>query len=258
MEMSVFYFSVKLVSAIYILHKVWAIIFGPVSYDFWDRLLRHARRIRVGLWRKRKKRMVEKAGKNSGKTFVGDSRGSAVKDGTYSPVRVDNDTDDDVIGKTNIVYLEDPDMARKIPVRTMELEKVAIDQDEEINLDDVENGIGSGNGLTESDRQDLMASEESIPDPEFSKPLTFEELNNVAEVLMSATDDRKNIQVAAETLYRLQDTDLFGFFSTEISTTAQVEKLLKEHLDSSGRLLSETEVSKRNSKRNVIDWNKYM
>ena len=45
MEMSVFYFSVKLVSAIYILHKVWAIIFCPVSYDFWDRLLRHARRI---------------------------------------------------------------------------------------------------------------------------------------------------------------------------------------------------------------------
>lgn len=117
-----------------------------------------------------------------------------------------------MIGKTNIVYLEDPDMARRIPVRTMELEKVAIDQDEEINPDDVENGIGSGNGLTESDRQDLMASEESIPDPEFSKPLTFEELNNVAEVLMSATDDRKNIQAAAETLYRLQDTDLFGFF----------------------------------------------
>lgn len=112
--------------------------------------------------------------------------------------------------------------------------------------------------MTESDRQDLMASEESIPDPEFSKPLTFEELSNVAEVLMSATEDRKNIQAAAETLYRLQDTDLFGFFSTEISTTAQVEKLLKEHLDSSGRLLSETEVSKRNSKRNVIDWNKYM
>lgn len=117
--------------------------------------------------------MVEKAGKNSGKTFVGDSQGSAVKDGTYSPVRADNDTDDDVIGKTNIVYLEDPDMARKIPVRTMELEKVAIDQDEEINSDDVENRITSGNGLTESDRQDLMASEESIPDPEFSKPLTL-------------------------------------------------------------------------------------
>lgn len=171
---------------------------------------------------------------------------------------MDNDTDDDVIGKTNIVYLEDPDMARKIPVRTMELEKVAIDQDEEINSDDVENRITSGNGLTESDRQDLMASEESIPDPEFSKPLTFEELSNVAEVLMSATEDRKNIQAAAETLYHLQDTDLFGFFSTEISTTAQVEKLLKEHLDSSGRLLSETEVSKRNSKKNVIDWNKYM
>lgn len=258
MEMSVFYFSVKLVSAIYILHKVWAIIFCPVSYDFWDRLLRHARRIRVGLWRKRKKRMVEKAGKNSGKTFAGDSRGTTVKDGTGSPVRVDNDTDDDVIGKTNIVYLEDPDMARRIPVRTMELEKVAIDQDEEINPDDVENGIGSGNGLTESDMQDLMFPGYAIPDSEFSKPLTFEELDNVAEVLMAATDDRKNIQAAAETLYRLQDTDLFGFFATEISTMAQVEKLLKEHLDSSGRLLPETEVSKQPSKRNVIDWNKYM
>ena len=206
---------------------------------------------------------TEKAhGGESGKEFRENlcrrQSGFGCKGWYISPVRADNDTDDDVIGKTNIVYLEDPDMARKIPVRTMELEKVAIDQDEEINSDDVENRITSGNGLTESDRQDLMASEESIPDPEFSKPLTFEELSNVAEVLMSATEDRKNIQAAAETLYRLQDTDLFGFFSTEISTTAQVEKLLKEHLDSSGRLLSETEVSKRNSKRNVIDWNKYM
>lgn len=104
MGMSVIYFSVKLVSAIYILHKVWAIIFCHGSYDFWDRLLRHARRIRVGLWRERKKRMVEKAGKNSRKTFVGDSQDATVKDGTDSPVRADNDTDDDMIGKTNIVY----------------------------------------------------------------------------------------------------------------------------------------------------------
>ena len=257
MEMSAIYFSVKLVSAIYILHKLWAIIFSRMSHEFWDRPLRRARLMRVELWRKRKKRMEKKAREKSRKIHVGGNLDFTAQNDKNRPARMDNDTDD-VIGKTNIVYLEDPDMARRIPACTMELEKVGIDRDEEINPDDVESCISSGNGLTELDMQDLMSPGDAMPDPEFSKPLTFEELDNVAEVLMSATDDRKNIQAAAETLYWLQDTDLFGFFATEISTTAQVEKLLKEHLDSSGRLLSETEVSKQPSKRNVIDWNKYM
>ena len=45
--------------------------------------------------------------------------------------------------------------------------------------------------------------------------------------LFRGTDDRKKIRNAAETLYQLQDTDLFRFFSTELSTQSQLEKLLR-------------------------------
>ena len=32
-----------------------------------------------------------------------------------------------------------------------------------------------------------------VPDPDFSRALTFEELDNVADVLISGTDDRKKM-----------------------------------------------------------------
>ena len=82
-------------------------------------------------------------------------------------------------------------------------------------------------GLTESEKRELMSNDGCVPDPDFSRALTFEELNNVADVLISGTDDRKKIRNAAETLYQLQDTDLFRFFfnrteySKPIGKTAQ-------------------------------------
>ena len=76
--------------------------------------------------------------------------------------------------------------------------------------------------------------------------------NNVADVLISGTDDRKKIRNAAETLYQLQDTDLFSFFSTELSTQSQLEKLLKENMPNG------KETSKQSLEQIGIDWNKYM
>ncbi|WP_260301007.1 DUF4122 domain-containing protein [Phocaeicola vulgatus] len=107
-------------------------------------------------------------------------------------------------------------------------------------------------GLTESEKRELMSNDGCVPDPDFSRALTFEELNNVADVLISGTDDRKKIRNAAETLYQLQDTDLFSFFSTELSTQSQLEKLLKENMPNG------KETSKQSLEQIGIDWNKYM
>ena len=120
MEMSAIYFSVKLVSAIYILHKLWAIIFSRMSHEFWDRPLRRARLMRVELWRKRKKRMEKKAREKSRKIHVGGNLDFTAQNDKNRPARMDSDTED-VIGKTNIVYLEDPDMARRIPAEELRL-----------------------------------------------------------------------------------------------------------------------------------------
>ena len=36
METTLIYFSVKVLSATYILYKVWMFIFSPKVYNFWD------------------------------------------------------------------------------------------------------------------------------------------------------------------------------------------------------------------------------
>lgn len=63
METTLIYFSVKVLSATYILYKVWMFIFSPKVYNFWDSQLRHMRIARIRLWKSRKKRMAEKARK---------------------------------------------------------------------------------------------------------------------------------------------------------------------------------------------------
>ena len=158
----------------------------------------------------------------------------------------------EVIGKTKIVYLEDPEVARKTPTRSEPMKKEPIEEDKDINTDDVIDDFTPKKGLTESEKRELMSNDGCVPDPDFSRALTFEELNNVADVLISGTDDRKKIRNAAETLYQLQDTDLFSFFSTELSTQSQLEKLLKENMPNG------KETSKQSLEQIGIDWNKYM
>ena len=166
--------------------------------------------------------------------------------------------DNDVIGKTKIVYLEDPEVARKTPTRSEPLKKGPIEEDEDINPDDVMDDSVPQKGLTEAERQELLSNNEAIPDPDFSKALSFDELNNVADVLLSGTDNKKKIQNAVETLYHLQDTDLFKFFSTELSTQNQLEKLLKENLNPTQEESNGKDMAQQSVEQAGIDWNKYM
>ena len=262
METTAIYFSVKVLSATYILYKIWMFIFSQKVYEFWDRQHRYMRIARARLWKFRKKRMVEKARKVRHRVSLkkadewiakAESERKEIKHEEKTEIpQIPSIEDNDVIGKTKIVYLEDPEVARKTPTRSEPLKKEPIDEDEDINPDDVKDDSVPQKGLTEAERQELMANNEAIPDPDFSKALTFEELNNVADVLISGTDDRKKIRNAAETLYQLQDTDLFRFFSTELSTQSQLEKLLKENMPNG------KETSKQSLEQIGIDWNKYM
>lgn len=268
MGTTVIYFSVKVLSATYILYKIWMLIFSPKVYEFWDRMYRHMRILRVRLWKSRKKRIAEKARKaryrarrSKADDRVAEARKKAGKAGNEKKTEMAPEPpgeDNEVIGKTKIVYLEDPEVVRKTPTRSEPMNKEPIEEDEDVNPDDVEDGFTTQKGLTESEKQELMSNDESIPDPDFSRSLTFEELNNVADVLMSGTDDKGKIQSAVETLYNLQDTDLFKFFATELSTQAQVEKLLKENLSSDNRLPATAGGTKNSAKQDNIDWNKYM
>lgn len=298
MTTTIFYLSVKAVSATYILYKVWNMIFSQRMYDFWNMLHNWARIARIRLWKYRKKRMEEKARKDRRKARMQrpmlqkvQSEEQAFQPSSYSDLEAQaiveelakrfEDTSQDetlmspveekpkpkpkpkikpmvfddpneVMGKSNIIYYEDPEVARKTPTRSIELKQVELPVDEDVNPEDVEDNFVPQKRLSQEDMKELMSSE-SIPDPEFSGACTFEELGNVADVLLNRTTDKEKIMDAAETLYKLQDSDIYHFYTTSISTEKQVDRLLKDNLDGAGRRLNGMQ-----SERIAVDWNKFM
>lgn len=298
MTTTIFYLSVKAVSATYILYKVWNMIFSQRMYDFWNMLHNWARIARIRLWKYRKKRMEEKARKDKRKARMQrpmlqkvQSEEQAFQPSSYSDLEAQaiveelakrfEDTSQDetlmspveekpkpkpkpkikpmvfddpneVMGKSNIIYYEDPEVARKTPTRSIELKQVELPVDEDVNPEDVEDNFVPQKRLSQEDMKELMSSE-SIPDPEFSGACTFEELGNVADVLLNRTTDKEKIMDAAETLYKLQDSDIYHFYTTSISTEKQVDRLLKDNLDDAGRRLNGMQ-----SERIAVDWNKFM
>lgn len=162
------------------------------------------------------------------------------------------DDPNEVMGKSNIIYYEDPEVARKTPTRSIDLKQIELPVDEDVNPEDVEDNFVPQKRLSQEDMKALMSSE-SIPDPEFSGACTFEELGNVADVLLNRTTDKEKIMDAAETLYKLQDSDIYHFYTTSISTEKQVDRLLKDNLDGAGRRLNGKQLE-----RTEIDWNKFM
>jgi hypothetical protein len=291
---TILYISVKTVSVVFILYKVWNMIFSKRMENLWDMLHNWARIARIRLWKYRKKRMAEKARRARRKAIMQKTllpkEQSVDKTSQQAPLSTSEITamlekvaqrfedghedeplqlpveeklkpkikpvvfDDlnEVMGKSNIIYYEDPEVARKTPTRSIELKQVELPVDEDVNPEDVEDNFVPQKRLSQEDMKALMSSE-SIPDPEFSGACTFEELGNVADVLLNRTTDKEKIMDAAETLYKLQDSDIYHFYTTSISTEKQVDRLLKDNLDGAGRRLNG-----KQSERIAVDWNKFM
>ena len=294
MATTIFYLSVKAVSAAFILYKVWNIIFSQRMYYFWNVLHNWARIARIRLWRYRKKRMAENARKARRKVRMQkplsakelpvekptppEPLSTSEIEAMYEKLakRYEDNPEDEppqlpikekpkpknkpvifddpneVMGKSNIIYYDDPEVARKAPTRSLELKEAELPVDEDINPEDVEDIFVQQKRLSEDDMQELMSSE-SVPDPEFSGACTFEELGNVADVLLNKITDKDKIMDAAETLYMLKDSDIYHFYTTSVSTEKQVDKLIRDNLDASGRRPNGMQ-----SERTTIDWNKFM
>ena len=291
---TILYLSVKTVSVVFILYKVWNMIFSKRMENFWDMLHNWARIARIRLWKYRKKRIAEKARRARRKAIMQKpllpKEQSVDKTSQQAPLSTSEitamlekvaqrfedghedeplqlpveekpkpkikpvvfDDPNEVMGKSNIIYYEDPEVARKTPTRSIELKQVELPVDEDVNPEDVEDNFVPQKRLSQEDMKELMSSE-SIPDPNFSGACTFEELGNVADVLLNRTTDKKKIMDAAETLYKLQDSDIYHFYTTSISTEKQVDRLLKDNLDGAGRRLNGKQLE-----RTEIDWNKFM
>lgn len=263
MENSI-YLSVRIAAAIYLSYRLWLLLFGRKAHALWDTLHYQARMARVRWWSYRKKRLAEKEERDRRRARrTGRRQRQAVKTGEKPDSRAGQTpagSNHEVIGKTRIVYLEDPEKARKTPVRSEPLPPSDyIGEEEDIDTDDVEDNLADATphrpALTDKEKQELMAPVEAEPDPDFSTALTFEQLGNVAEVLTTASGDEQKKMQAAELLYQLQDTDLFNFFSTELGNREDIERLFKECLDGKGRPRKQVQGEGTSGK---IDWNSYM
>ena len=149
------YFAVKIACLLFIFYHLWKFIFNRQMYGVWNRFYHLMRIVRIKLWRYQKKRMAEKARnarykarKNKAKERIS-KPDNKIKD-TVQEVKIEMPTqsqvnDNDVIGKTKIVYLEDPEVARKTPTRSEPLPKEPIEEDEDISPDDV---MQENRGLT--------------------------------------------------------------------------------------------------------------
>lgn len=212
------YFTVRLLVCGYVLYKLWTILFKEKLFGIWDRI---------------------------------PVRQKKANPDTAIPVVESNNTTD-VVGKTTIVYLEDPELAAKVPARSEKLEPSDfIGEEPEIAEDEVESELSPKAPtpeelLEEEERFEVMDDLAPGLDPDFSTGLTFEELSNAVEVFTVPTDNEKQIIEAAKTIHTIKDTNLYEFFTNQVSNQDNVESLMRDCLDEVGNPLP-----KRRSKRDV-------
>ena len=127
--------------------------------------------------------------------------------------------------------------------------------DKDINPDDVEDNFEPQKGLTEEERRELMEPEGVIPDPDFDKSLTYEDMNNLVDVLNSDNpDEQKSIRAASTIHHKLANTVILDFLVNKVSNENKVNLLLQECLDTNGNPLPKR---RKTSKVKSFDINKY-
>lgn len=241
------YFTVKLMCAVFIFRHLWTFIFNREMYGIWDKVYRLMRIVRINLWKYRKKRSEQKA-RDANKKAKRRKKTDAQNRQTAQPSSA---VTDDVIGKTKIVYLEDQEVARKTPTRSEPMEKEPIEEDEEIGPDDV---IQEEKGLTKEEKEELMAPVVAEPDPDFDTAMTFEDINNVAEVLMSENpDEEKAIRAATTIHHKMHDTVILSFLTDKLSNQEKVNRLVCEYLDETGRPLTKRKATSKKAEAFHID-----
>ena len=250
------YFTVKVLCTIFIFYQLWIFIFSRQMYEAWEKVYRMMRIARIKLWKRRKEyriyreKKVEKAReKNRRKKKVTETK--VAQENPETVAQSSPADDNDVIGKTKIVYLEDPEVARKKPTRSEPLVKEPIEEDEEISPDDV---VHEDRGLTKEEMEALMVPVDAEPDPEFNTAMTFEEMNNVVEVLTSETQDRQKDFRASMTIYhKLSGTEILNLLENEIGCQQKIESLLNEYLDETGRPLAKRKIASKKMEAFNID-----
>lgn len=223
--------TVKIICAVYVLYRCWIFIFSHKTKCLW-------RRVEIIACYARRKNAFHKGTAKKQKESTSEKSVPEV----------------DVMGKTKTVYIENPDKARNVPAMSEPLpESDFIGEDDDISADDVEDNLES---LEDEELLGLMSPSVSEPDPDFKQSMTFEDMQNVADVLSGKNDDDSNAVRAAETLYAIRQSDIFEFFLNETGNKDKVENLLRECLDENG--VPRDKPRQHRKEAEGFDWDKYV
>ncbi len=224
------HFIVKLAVAGYVLYKVWIVLFKRKLFGIWDKIPVHL-----------------------------------PKDTPESVMAIVTEKEiSDVVGKTTVVYLDDPKLAAKIPAHSEKLEPSGfIGEEPDISDEEVESGLSPkaatpGEVLEEQERFELMDDLAPGLDPDFSTGLTYEQMANAIGVLTVSTDNEQQIIEAAKTIHSIRDTDLFEFFTNQVSNLDNVEKLMSDCLDDDGSPLTVRKSKRKEEDMRSFDLGKYV
>lgn len=224
------HFSVRLLVCGYVLYKIWFLLFKEQLFGIWNKIPVRQR-----------------------------------KDTTEPEITIIEENDlSDVVGKTTVIYLEDPEVEAKIPARSEKLEPSDfLGEEPDISGDDVESDLSS-NPVTPEELQEEQERFEDTDiiapglDPDFSTGLTYEQMENAVGVLTVPTDDEQQIIHAAQIIYSIKDTDLYEFFTNQVSNQDNVEKLMSDCLDKDGSPLAVRKSKRTKEDLNEFDMSRYV
>lgn len=240
------YLTVKIVCAVYILNRLWLLLFRRKADGLWDRLYRLARIIRIKIWRLHKRRMAAKAEREKRSTVRTRKKKTEAPDIAPS-------THCEVIGKTKSVYIPDPKKAKE-PVRSEPLpESDFIGEDDDISADDVDDILEP---MDDEDLQELMEPCLSEADPDFSQAMTYDDINNMVAVASGVNKDEDETIRAVETLYSIRQSDIYEFVLSESDNKDRIERLMNERFDEKAAPNKHSE--RLEAQTSGFDWSQYI
>jgi hypothetical protein len=219
------YLVVKVLSAAYLLHKVFRFLFNPEWQKFWRFLMPE----------------------NTVKEKI------PVPAPAPATVHYNN-----VVGKSRTVYLEElPKEPGKVvePVFSEDLEKrEPYGEEAETTAQDVEDNL-DGAPLPENDR---FMPLDAGPDGEaVSSGMTYGQISLALDVVKGKRTDAAAEPAVARMLDEIRGSELFNFLSAQAENEALVEKLIKENIGNGGGQLPANR-RKRKAGNGQFDMDRYV
>jgi hypothetical protein len=219
------YLTVKGVSALYLLYKIYRFLSGEQTTKFWQSILPESKAI----------------------------------DPPETPQTQPEPIAYSVVGKSQTVYLEEfsKEEAKAVePAFSEDLPQISTYEEEpDITNDDVANNLNEDR-FSEEDRflpLDTDADNEDFPS---STGMTYQQISEALDVMQGKPTDKSGQQATARILHEIEGSDLFNFLTAQAENEAVVERLIRENIDNNGVPFSEN--TRKRMEIETFDMDKYV